>query len=121
MRKLIAGIIGVLLFVVLAVVVVQVRSEPTTTGTVVYLNLDQAKALKQVDDSLVTLKKQFDDLQTQRAALITGFALSTPKVSSAGFEWSKKYQFEEAANGWSFRELTAEEQQARAAQQAQPR
>lgn len=120
MRKLLLGILGVFVLVVsLAVVAVKVRGQ-AKAASIIFLSADQTKALKQVDDSLVNLKKQFEDLQTQRAALITGFALSTPRVSSTGLEWGKTFVLEEAANGWGFRELSAEEQQARTAAQQQP-
>jgi hypothetical protein len=118
MRKLILGIVAVFVLVaVIAGVAVKVRSQTGITA-IVYLNPDQAKALKQVDDTLASLKKQFDDLQIQRTALITGFALSAPKISPSGLEWGKKWNFEEAVNEWGFRELSAEEQQARAASQS---
>lgn len=116
MRKL--PLMIILVFVVavgLIAVVSRVRSAPAST--IVGLTSEQAKAIKQVDDSLETLKKQFDDLQTQRAALVTGFALSNPKLAAEGLEWSKKYNFEkDAAGNWGFRLLTPEEQNARSQQ-----
>ena len=124
MRKLALGIIAIFAVVaLLAVVAVKVRSEPTSGSVaIIALTPDQAKALRQVDDLLANLKKQFEDTQSQRGALITGFALSNSKTSGAGLEWGKQYQFEQAANGeWGFRELSSEERQARAAQQTPSR
>src|SRR5437016_5166148 len=60
MRKLTLGVLAVFAIVaLLAVVAVKVRSEPAShTVAVVALTPDQAKALKQVDDLLSTLKRQ---------------------------------------------------------------